>query len=70
MSARCVAVLLGGDADGGGLPGAVPPPLADLVRAVAKSARGYDAWSLRQHLGELAQAVFGPPAFCPIVMPR
>jgi hypothetical protein len=71
MSARCVAFLLGGDALGHGLPAAVPAPLAELVRelATAKTPAPLDAWSLRERLGDLAQALFGAPAFCPIVMP-
>jgi hypothetical protein len=72
MSARCVAVLLGGDPTGRGLPAAVPTALAEMLRtfAAAQTPARDDAWSLRERLGELAQAVFGAPAFCPIVMPR
>jgi len=72
MSARCIAALLGGDPESAGLPDAVPAPLADAVRRVARSRLGAgerDAWAIRQELGEIADRVFGPPQFNPILMP-
>lgn len=74
MSARSVAVLLGGDPAGGEVPARVPAPLAALVRDVARqkteNTPRRDAWALRERLGELARELFGSPAFCPIVMSR
>ncbi|HEY7215207.1 MAG TPA: hypothetical protein VIC28_11290, partial [Thermoanaerobaculia bacterium] len=72
MSARCVAVLLGGDAASGEVPGAVPAPLAHEIHRVSslREASLSDAWELRESLGELARKVFGPPAFCPLIMPE
>jgi hypothetical protein len=73
MSARCVAVLLGGEAATGGVPARVPPPLAAVIRRVANvdvvRSPAPDAWALREELGAVASAAFGPPAFCPIAMP-
>src|SRR5262249_43458551 len=67
MSARCMAFVLGGDPTDGEVPGSVPAPLASLIKAVASSSGGAqhsheDAWTLHERLGELADAVFGPPA--------
>jgi hypothetical protein len=74
MSARAVAALLGGDPATGAVPASVPVALAALVRQVAladpAAPPAGDAWDLRQRLGTLAAEVFGPPAFCPIRMPR
>ena len=73
MSARCIAFLLGGDPKTGTLPGAVPAPLAEVVRQVALSdpvaPSNEDAWAIRQRLGRIADEAFGPPRFCPIAMP-
>lgn len=72
MSARCVAWLLGGDAETGEVPPAVPRPLAELVRRAAAEPRdgsSEDAWRLREEVGEAARAAFGPPAFHPLVIP-
>jgi hypothetical protein len=72
MSARCVAALLGGDAASGEVPSQVPAPLAAAIRAAASltAADAGAAWALREQLGELARAVYGPPAFCPVRMPE
>jgi predicted RNA-binding Zn-ribbon protein involved in translation (DUF1610 family) len=74
MSARSIAALLGGDPTTGEVPAAVPAPLAAVVRQVATvdptAPLREDAWALRERLGTLATEVFGPPAFCPIRMPR
>jgi hypothetical protein len=74
MSARCLAFLLGGDPATASVPASVPGALAALVRetATAGSAEGggrLDAWPLREQLGTLAREVFGPPKFCPLVVP-
>jgi hypothetical protein len=74
MSARTIAALLAGDPASGAVPGSVPEPLASLIRQVAAAdpmaTPDEDAWALRERLGTLAREVFGPPAFCPIRMPR
>jgi hypothetical protein len=74
MSARAVTVLVGGDPATGEVPDAVPPALVALLRRVgsppAGAAPGEDAWALREHLGEIARRAFGPPAFCPLVLPE
>lgn len=74
MSARSIAALLGGDPVTGEVPSAVPAPLAAAIRQVAMvdamAPLREDAWALRERLGTLAAEVFGPPAFCPIRMPR
>jgi hypothetical protein len=74
MSARLMAVLLGGNPVSAALPAAVPARLAEVVRRVALSnplvAAREDAWALREELGQVATQVFGPPHFMPIVMPE
>jgi hypothetical protein len=74
MSARTITALLAGDPASGAVPGSVPEPLASLIRQVAAAdpmaTPDEDAWALRERLGTLAREVFGPPAFCPIRMPR
>ena len=72
MSARCMAAVLGGEPAQGSVPSRVPAPLATVLREVALSgAAGPDAaWVLRERLGAVAREVFGPPAFCPLEMPR
>jgi hypothetical protein len=75
MSARSIAMLLAGDPTTGVVPARVPAPLASLIHQIATldpmaEAVDEDAWSLRERLGTLAAEVFGPPAFCPIRMPR
>ncbi|WP_434384097.1 hypothetical protein [Melittangium boletus] len=73
MSARCLVAVLGGDPERGTVPGAVPAPLALLLRQVARgeyTSQGGDlAWTLRERVGEVGRAVFGPPSFQPLVMP-
>jgi serine/threonine protein kinase len=73
MSARCMAAALGGDPSARSLPDAVPIPLVNIVQRIAHSdptaTPGEDAWSIREELGTLANQVFGPPRFIPIVMP-
>lgn len=66
MSARCVTYLLGGTTDD--IPNRVPPRLADLLRRVATADdhTDLDAWQLRNEVGEVGRALFGPPAFHPI----
>jgi serine/threonine protein kinase len=74
MSARSMAALLGGDPATGVVPGSVPAALGSVIRQVATldtmAPLDVDAWSLRERLGTLAAETFGPPAFCPIPMPR
>lgn len=67
-SARCIAYVLGGDPPRGDVPSQVPKAFADRIREVAHG-NTTDAWSLREELGSLAQRLFGPPAFVPLVMP-
>jgi hypothetical protein len=73
MSARCVVSILGGDPETGSLPATIPPRLADIVHQIALSkpdgAANQNAWAIREELGQIATAVFGPPQFIPIVMP-
>ncbi len=73
MSARCISAALGGDPASTSFPDAVPSQLVDIVQRLAHSdptsAPGEDAWSVREELGRLADQVFGPPRFIPIVMP-
>jgi hypothetical protein len=72
MSARCMAAALGGEPAQGSVPSRVPPPLAAVLREAAMSdaADPDAAWVLRERLGAVAREVFGPPAFCPLEMPR
>jgi hypothetical protein len=72
MSARCLVGALGGDPGQGSVPSRVPAPLAAVLReiATAEAADPDAAWVLRERLGGLAREVFGPPAFCPLEMPR
>ncbi len=74
MSARCIAFVLGADPLAQKMPSSVPPSLAALVQSVASDdtdgASGEDAWALRERLGELAHALYGPPSFVPFQMPR
>ncbi len=73
MSARCVAAALGGDPAAASLPDEVPAGLAAVVQRLARSdpsaQPGENAWAIREELGALAEQVFGPPQFIPIVMP-
>ncbi len=73
MSARCIAAILGGNAETASLPQAVPAPLAEIIKRFALSRpgdnSGVDAWDVREELGRIANQVFGPPRFIPIVMP-
>lgn len=70
MSARCVADLLGANPASGDLPPSVPEVLANLLRETGWPRDGEvlprEAWPLRERLGEMATAMFGPPVFCPI----
>ncbi len=73
MSARCITAVLGGDPATGSLPEAVPAPLAEIVQRIARAdpvAKPVeDAWAIREELGEIADKVFGPPQYIPIVLP-
>lgn len=73
MSARSLITLLGGGPEEGDLPRSVPAPLALLLRQVAwgeyAHGEGDMAWTLRERVGEVGTAVFGPPSFHPLVMP-
>jgi hypothetical protein len=57
-SARAIASVLGAD---------VPRPLTDLCGAVA--ARGGEAWSVREQVGELGKQLFGASRFHPLIWP-
>jgi len=73
MSARCMAALLGGESITVSLPASVPPQLAEVIIRVAlidpEAGSSEEAWSIREELGRVADNVFGPPQFCPIIMP-
>jgi hypothetical protein len=73
MSARCIIALLGGDPATASLPASVPTKLAGIVQRIALSnpagLTGPNAWTIREELGKIAEEVFGPPQFIPIVMP-
>jgi hypothetical protein len=70
MSARCIAYLLGGSGRDGEVPDHVPAPLAELLRRSGgeDGDKDDDPWTLRGRVGEVAQSLFGPPAFHPITM--
>jgi hypothetical protein len=68
MSACAIAYALGGDVRTGEVPAAVPQPLAYLLTSAA-SGDGGDAWQLRERVGDAGRALFGAPAFHPIVWP-
>jgi hypothetical protein len=72
MSARSIVALLGGDPATVSLPATVPAPLTDVLQRVARiepTGKSHeDAWSIREELGEIANQVYGPPQFIPIVM--
>ena len=67
MSARCIALVLGGTAERA--PASAPAPLAALVDAVAAGRWGGDAWQLRGRVGEAAEEAYGPPRYHPLPMP-
>lgn len=71
MSARSMIAILGGDAEAGSIPDAVPAKLAKRLDQLADPAASTstNAWTLREELGVIARDVFGPPQFNPIVMP-
>ncbi|NLF51385.1 MAG: hypothetical protein GX577_09640 [Leptolinea sp.] len=74
MSARCIIALLGGNPADGSIPDTVPELLVNTIRrtAMAKSNDPdcQDAWAIREELGHIANMVFGPPQFIPIIMPN
>lgn len=73
MSARTIAVLLGGDAATCLVPDAVPRSLAELIvesGCWSVEPKCPDAWALHERLGTLAQQVYGAPKFCPIIMAK
>lgn len=68
QSAWSVRALLAGGTDLPALTGAVPPPLAELLRRCSEEAafcEQYGARGIEQQLTEAAQAAFGPPRFIP-----
>ncbi len=74
MSARCIIALLGGNPSDGSIPEIVPEMLAKTIRRIAM-ARPDDvdcqnAWTIREELEHIANKVFGPPQFIPIIMHR
>lgn len=73
MSARVITAILGGDPETGSLPSAVPGRLAGYIREFALAdpfgSMNADAWSIREELGGMAEKLFGPPQFIPIIMP-
>jgi len=74
MSARCILSMLGGNPGSGVLPAAIPKALETTIRRIAHADQSgaaiESAWSIREELGKIAQDAFGPPAFCPIIMPE
>lgn len=72
MAARCMALLLGGDAGATRFPDGVPRPLQNLLRAClipAPHRRPSDAWAVFDDLQTLLRAHYGPPRFRPFAMP-
>lgn len=73
MSARSMVDILGGNPMDGSLPATVPKRLAGVIRQIALadpvSSLKTDAWAIREGLGVIAEELFGPPQFIPIVMP-
>lgn len=73
MSARAIAYVLGGDPDDCSLPSAVPGQLQALVGEIGAGTRdaldGTSAWEVRQELGRIATAVYGPAKYCPLMFP-
>jgi len=70
MAARCMARLLGGDAQD--LPARVPRPIAALLRACllpSPHRRPGDAWQLFDEFQEILRRLYGPPAFRPFYVP-
>lgn len=71
-SARTIVWALGGDPSRG--LAEVPAPYAAVLRAVVNEGAtpqgDADAWAIRDRLGAVAEASFGPPAFCPLIPRR
>jgi len=71
MSARTVIEALGGDPATATIPRQVPEPFAELLRETALASpaalEAVSAFDLRQRVGRVAAAVFGPPAFHPLL---
>ncbi|HEX9369405.1 MAG TPA: hypothetical protein VF897_00290 [Roseiflexaceae bacterium] len=70
MAARCMARLLGGDAQD--LPARVPRPIAALLRACllpSPHRRPGDAWQLFDEFQEILRRLYGPPTFRPFYVP-
>jgi hypothetical protein len=74
MSAKCVIKMLGGDPATNTLPTTVPIKLAEVIKKYAqlddKYPSNFNAWTIHQELGRIADAVYGAPVFIPIDMPR
>jgi len=68
MSARCVAFALGSQCDCTDVPATVPEATAELVRRIAREGAD-DAWQVREAVGKAARNDFGPPRFCPLIIP-
>jgi len=72
MSARCIVAVLGGDPATASLPASIPGPLAGIVQRIASiqpnAGSNENAWTIREELGAIANQVYGPPQFAPIVM--
>ncbi len=72
MAARCMTLLVGGDAGATRFPAIVPVPLQHLLRAClipAPHRRPSDAWAVFDDLQTLLRAHYGPPQFRPFTMP-
>lgn len=69
MSARSVAMVLGGNPATGEVPSSVPPPIAALVRAYAESPANDDAWAVADAVAHAARRAFGPPRYVPFHVP-
>ncbi len=74
MSARCIIAILGGNPSDATMPGSVPERLADIIRRTALAGSDdpacQNAWAIREELGHIADEIFGPPRFIPIIMPH
>ncbi|MCC6215456.1 MAG: hypothetical protein IT376_11370 [Polyangiaceae bacterium] len=64
--ARAAALAVAQVMDGAEVPAAMAALVTEVVRHPAEHA---DAWALRERVGEVARACFGPPRFVPFPMP-
>lgn len=68
MSARTILFVIGGDPTTVTVPGAVPAPIAELVRGVASGAT-HDARLVHDALVDAARRAYGPPRYVHLHLP-